>query len=127
MRASLFLFALLMAALALVVGCVGSFEEAKIASGYKPASPPSASSATPGKRERCDRIDAHQAAWGATTLVLGAAAGASGLTSWAVESPRLEEGLAIGAGVAGLAAAGTGYVWDRKSKQWIREGCEDAP
>lgn len=96
--------------------CVGTFGEAK---------PTTASTdkTDPNKIARCDKIDNLQLVFGGTTLVLSAAAGASGLVAWRVRSDGARDALVVSAGVAGLLAVGTGYIWDSKQKQWVREGC----
>lgn len=112
----------LVATLALLLlglsGCVGTFGEARPAVLAAPSSTPD-----PEKIKRCDRIDNLQLVFGGTTLVLGAAAGGAGFTAWKVKSDGAKDALIIGAGIASLLAVGTGYIWDSKQKQWVREGC----
>ena len=103
------------------MGCVGSFEEARLVS--KPSLAAAPSTRTAEEQKRCDRIDTLQVIFGGTTLVLGAAAGSTGLIAWRVRSDGARDALTITAGVAGILAVGTGYIWDSKQKQWAREGC----
>jgi hypothetical protein len=112
----------LVALVSLGLGCIASFEEAKLAGGSYSVAPPS-SSVSPEKQKRCDHLDSLQVIFGGTTLVLTAAAGSSGLVAWRVRNEDLKEALVVSAGAAGLLAVGTGYIWDSKQKQWVREGC----
>lgn len=121
-RRPLFVFAVALLA-ACSVGCMGTFREEAI---FAASTPKAAGEPSPEKVKRCDTIDNHQLVWGGATVVLGAVAGASGITYLPVSDPRLKDGLVVTAGVAGLAAVGTGLVWDSKQKQWVREGCATA-
>jgi hypothetical protein len=107
----------------LSIGCIASFEEAKLAGGYSAP----ASSVSPEKQRRCDKLDSLQIVFGGSTLILTAAASGTGLTAWRVRDDGVQEALMIGAGAAGLLAVGTGYAWDSYQKKWVREGCGVAP
>lgn len=101
------------------VGCIGSFEEAKLESEYKATSEmPSAE-----KVKRCDSIDSSQLIWGATTAILAGAAGANGVTAFKVSNPDTKEVLVLVAGGAGLAALGTTFIWNHYTKKYVAEGC----
>lgn len=117
-------FITLIIPLILTLGCIASFEEAKLASGYSAAP---ASSVSPEKQRRCDKLDSLQIIFGGSTLVLTAAASGTGLTAWRVRNDDTREALMITAGAASLLAVGTGYVWDSYQKKWVREGCGVTP
>lgn len=99
------------------LACAGTFEEAKL------SSPSPVKARSPELEKECDSIDSSITGWGATTKVLAGAAGASGFSAWAVRDANIRQGLVIGAGASGLAALGSGYIWDQQSKKWVRKGC----
>jgi len=102
-------------ALTMLVGCAGSFEEARLVS--HPSSPPT----TVDERAHCYAIDNSRIVWGGAAKALGAAAGGTGLASLPLKNETMRDvalGVALGAGIA---AAGAVYLSEQRGEEWARD------
>jgi hypothetical protein len=100
--------------LAMVSGCAGSFEEARLVS--HPASPPT----TPDERAHCYSVDNSRIVWGGVAKASAVAAGASGLSALPLEGDlrKVAAGSAI---AAGIIAAGAVWVSEQKGATWAKD------
>ena len=102
--------------LVLLTGCVGNFEEARLAGveakALSAAEPPS---------EYCQSLDSQRRWWGGIGQGAAALAGAQGLVTIPVENDRVELGLAIGSATMGAAAVGAAWVSVDAGETWARD------
>ena len=104
-------------AVLLLAGCVGSFEEARLAG--VAAKPSGATPAPPS--EYCQSLDSQRRWWGGAGQGAAALAGAQGLVAIPVESDRVELGLAIGGAAMGAASVGALWVSNDAGETWARD------
>lgn len=104
-------FALVLA-LSAIVGCAGSFEEARAPKRVAAGPPPSA---------RCNTLDDRHAFWGGSSKFSAALSGASGLSAIPVDDERARLGFAVGGAVFAAVAVGAGFVSESASESWARE------
>jgi hypothetical protein len=102
----------------LVVGCAGSFEEARLA-GLRARSPDKSVAVAPS--ERCQSLDNQHRTWGGVAKVSAVLAGAQGLSAIPVDDKTARIGLAAGTAVTAAAAAGAEYLSEGAAESWARE------
>ncbi len=126
--------ALLALALCALVGCAGSFEEARAlgvverhpAKPGEPAPPAAGPERSPDVVTYCRKVDDARIRWGSWAKGLGALAGATGLGSVSDRagvpvSGGVELGLGLGAAFAAAGAVGAWFAADAEAARWARD------
>jgi hypothetical protein len=106
--------------LLMIVGCAGSFEEAKLAG----RTPEAIKIRVMQPSDYCASLDSKHATWQAIGVGSGVLAGASGLTSIPVKGDDLKLGLAIGSVAFATLGATAAIIADRASTSWARDCSE---
>lgn len=103
---------LLLALMPSLMGCSGSFEEARN---------PSVALGAPPQSQRCADLDDRHALWGGVAKTSAVLAGGSGLATIPVEQDEVRIGLAVGAATMGAVAAGSGFISEAAAASWANE------
>lgn len=106
--------------LAMLNGCAGSFEEARLVQHGSAASKVS----TPIRDNAyCDALDKKRLRSGFFAKVLGGLAGAAGLSAIPVKNETAQDSFLVGAAVSGVVASGFVYLSEETSSEWVKN-CE---
>jgi hypothetical protein len=101
----------------ILTGCVGSFEESRLAGAETRAL---ASTPEPPS-EYCQSLDSQRRWWGGIGQGAAVLAGTEGLVAIPVESDRIELGLAIGGAAMGAASVGALWLSNDAGDTWARD------
>jgi hypothetical protein len=111
---------LVLFAVAMLPGCAGRFDEAKLAGiNTRKATPPMAASAP----ARCQSLSERQYWFTGAGIASGAIATAAGTITIPVENKSIDTALIITTVAGGVGAASFGWFGANAGSDYVREGC----